>query len=454
MFGPHTSFEIILTAESDIHIGGHVVEFEEEGIERHFAGILRDSNENPYLPGTSMKGALRSLLSDRQEAALAFGTAEPEAGQAPHVEQTAQLWIRDAYFESVSDESLEALGKIKPSADAYFRTNVALNEKTAASDRSKLFTQEMIPMGSKFRMSGDWFGETFDTLKLVIRQLMLGFSVGRGNKLGDGRLRILGATDITFTSHRMDERTLKLVEADWSEPEIAAFVQACYSQEQVNNVYTLTLTCDGPFISVFEAREDEATGNKSVLPMRRHSKAYLQASSVLGALRSRARWLSEVARASKSDIAYGQAVSHEPTQSIDRRFGDAPALQKPEDLQHLSTIERLFGVPGLQGRVRICDVQCLSCGGELPMTANSIDRISGGVRKGFLYTHSVFECATFKVELYLAERPGQSDDEEDLFDALLKDISDGPPIELGHGGSKGMGWFGVTVEPPTRENAQ
>ena len=59
-----------------------------------------------------------------------------------------------------------------------------------------------------------------------------------------------------------------------------------------------------------------------------------------------------------------------------------------------------------------------------------------------LFTEEVFENVTFELDLSLD--PARSKDSDaTAFRKLVNQLTDGHILELGHGGSKGFGWFTV-----------
>ena len=453
MFGKRIHFEAILEAESDLHIGGApAIERNDGKGTRKIAAIMRDAYKKPYLPASGLKGALRSALDGDGSAIPIFGSAGDGAtseGDAV-LGNIAKLWLEDARMEAATESNLNGLGHFEPEEGAYFQTRVALNERTGANDRNKLFTREMVAKGAKFTLRGDWFGDVDDLLRSIIRQLMLGVIMGRGAKLGDGRLRIVDNSKVEIQTFEVNKDTLRLEPRAWSQKDTTEFLNSCTPKDWDTDVHKLHLNCDGPFLSVRATEEGQVLGQKTVQPLIREDKPHIQPSSIMGALRARARWLCEVERAKKNGSLFGATRNHEDNQTIDRRFDEAPEIFSIKDLQKLSAVERLFGVGGLQGRVRITKTLCKDIGKKVPMKQTSIDRVTGGVRSGFLYTETVFDHAEFEVGIFLAERAGASEDEDALFEALLDDLDNGPPLELGHGSSKGMGWFKVTVEQPEK----
>lgn len=114
---------------------------------------------------------------------------------------------------------------------------------------------------------------------------------------------------------------------------------------------------------------------------------------------------------------------------------------KPEDL---TPTERLFGVTGWRGLLAVESIRVIRPGGKQTFTSVKLDRFSSAPIDGALFSVEAFVDPVFEVTLRLAprEKAPITLEAQSLFDRLLNDIKD-MGLMLGHGGSRGFGWFSV-----------
>jgi hypothetical protein len=204
----------------------------------------------------------------------------------------------------------------------------------------------------------------------------------------------------------------------------------------------LALSCQGPFASVdpdaSHTHRGGRTNTNKIFALRRSKDVpVIHPTSIAGSLRARAAWL-----------CAAQGLGH------DNRFLE-PRWKSPGEL---SPVQRLFGVAGWRGLVRIARLSPISAMLARELTSIALDRFSGAVLDGALFVHEVFAGVTFDLDLVLDERrfsDGKSypvDVDRKLLEDLIVDIAhDG--LLLGHGTNRGFGWFEVTVSRDRRAAA-
>jgi len=125
--------------------------------------IRHPVSHHPYVPGSSLKGKLRSLLElkycpstqqtgkpcieppSENDVAAMFGTADIRSATQP-----ARLIFRDA---RLSDESLALLSEALPTVLAEVKTEIAMNRNEGKTQSGSLREQERVPAGTKFNLS-------------------------------------------------------------------------------------------------------------------------------------------------------------------------------------------------------------------------------------------------------------------------------------------------------------
>lgn len=197
-----------ITLITGLHIGGSKENVEIGGIDNPVIKIATRSNQ-PYLPGSSLKGKIRSLLEQIEGAELGkndkindlFGFTEGKLNS-----QSSKIIVRDSYF---TNESLELL-KNTDNLDMPFTENKYEN----TIDRIKGVTKqggirqtERIPAGVTFDVEfiiNVWDNEedgkkSLELLKKGIRALENDYLGGSGSR-GYGQVKFseLKIEDINF----------------------------------------------------------------------------------------------------------------------------------------------------------------------------------------------------------------------------------------------------------------
>lgn len=151
----------LIKCETGLHIGGTAETIEIGGLDKP---IIKDSiTDLPYIPGSSIKGKMRSLLEwkygnfqengdvhkyDEKKCkkdcpiCRIFGTSAEEAKIGP-----ARLIVRDAHLTEGSRKELEKLRQKKGLVYAEQKTENSINRLTA---RANPRTQERVPAGTEF----------------------------------------------------------------------------------------------------------------------------------------------------------------------------------------------------------------------------------------------------------------------------------------------------------------
>lgn len=399
-----------LTAQTALHLGNGQ-RGEVEGLTRKTASgkeesvqvaeILRDENNLPYLPATSLKGALRARYGGEAGAEL-FGHI---SGADDRGGTMGRLWIYGAICRSSPSPT-------PPSA----RTRI--DRASGTADDHKLFHMEMVPQGTKFAFRAIWLtdasGEALTAELAHVATALApltsgnGITLGRGGRQGQGLVR-LADLQAVLKPWNGTPRPVKLPKVDW---------------RAAGEITNLRLHGDGPFMihdpratpSKTCARQDDADTN--ILRALRDSKdqPLLPGSSLMGALRARAAWL-------------------------DHGADDRDRVYNPDT--PLTPTEELFGVTGWRGLLTVDAIEVKKPGKAQCFMSVKIDRFSGAPIDGALFGMEGFVDPEFDVTLRLAPRGNApSDGARTLFDRLIQDIA-AMGLTLGHGAARGFGWFTV-----------
>ncbi|MTW19051.1 hypothetical protein GJ689_22905 [Rhodoplanes serenus] len=434
------------------------------------AAIVRDVDDAPYLPGTTIKGLLRRLAEERdgREGAAVerlFGSIKSsiEAGGGGAAGRVTVFGARRIAAPAVPEAPFVNGAADELGRGVFVAARTRIDPSSGTAGDHTLFHQEMVVPETTFALrlridmrgriggaGGDHVEQTEaaardgrdarceakKTLDELVALLDLlceesGWPIGKGQSDGFGRVRldpasveiqerVLGA-DGTFTS-----RTTKRPLARSTSAAAAADV--------------LRLVCDGPFLVVDASKtrkqggSDEGKEPQIAAQVLAKDEPLLLGTSVAGVLRARARWLEM--RARLRGLRDGAAEKVDPERVVWRK-GDDPG--------RLSSVQRLFGITGLRGRLEIVRAEVRG-GTPWDVTSVKLDRFTGGP-----VDNALFKTRTFigvRLALVLRLGPGRlagldadrGAQDEALYHDLLDDIRKNG-LTLGHGGNKGFGWF-------------
>lgn len=170
----------------------------------------------PYIPGSSLKGKIRSLLELRYSDD-SQRTGNPCAcgrcficelfgcGDAGRSHQPTRLIFRDA---PMSKETAEVLGESLPGSYAEVKTEIKMDRKSGKASRGALRQQERVPEGSvfDFSISMRLFAEDDSAKrKNYLSKLAEAFSLLEKDYLGGSGTRGYGKVKITHDGKPMSE---------------------------------------------------------------------------------------------------------------------------------------------------------------------------------------------------------------------------------------------------------
>ena len=212
--------------------------------------------------------------------------------------------------------------------------------------------------------------------------------------------------------------------------------------------FPINLVCDGPFLvndSSWDSQlEKQRPGvNAEDVPQLVGQKdgagaPLVLADSVMGALRARARWLwaLNLLEAGKDD------------QELDKvdpsAFGVKREVRQPADIAGLSAVEKLFGVSGFKGLLKLIDLRTVGEAEEIDLASVRLDRFSGAPIDNALFKTRAFWGGGIQAQFALVNRgdaASPDDDDRKLAKLLFEQDIERNGLVLGHGGNKGFGWF-------------
>lgn len=150
-----------LVTKSGLRIGGTEAAMSIGGAENP---IIRDFWGNPYMPGSSLKGKIRSLLEYKlgkvqtgkpcsclQKDCLVCTVFGPHMSPE-HELGPSRIIVRDA---PLSDETFDQIKTLKEEGKSFSetKTETMINRRTGMAERGSLRTQERLPAGAKFDLN-------------------------------------------------------------------------------------------------------------------------------------------------------------------------------------------------------------------------------------------------------------------------------------------------------------
>lgn len=187
-----------LNLKSGLHIGDSKEKVEIGGIDSPV--IRRKDNNQPYIPGSSLKGKIRSLLEQSKGVAKIGTDAEinrvfGSIGGA-NESNPSRLIFRDAYLTEESAKLLE----ISEYTDMPFteaKSETAIDRIQGKAQNGSLRTQERVPAGVSFDIEivvNEWDDDpsakkALEMLKKGIKMLNLDY-LGGGGSRGSGHIEI------------------------------------------------------------------------------------------------------------------------------------------------------------------------------------------------------------------------------------------------------------------------
>lgn len=159
----HVSISATLVCKTGLHIGGTETEL---GIGTAEGPVIKDLQGRPYIPGSSLKGKMRSMLEykyRRGEDGNPCGCAKPldmcpvctifgPHKAAQHELGPTRIIVRDAFLSEKSQQEWDAA---RSQGKEFFETKAetAIDRKTGTAAKGSLRTQERVPRETEFKLN-------------------------------------------------------------------------------------------------------------------------------------------------------------------------------------------------------------------------------------------------------------------------------------------------------------
>lgn len=435
-----TRYELTIpvTLTSELHIGG-VDEVPERDGEGTVIRFCRNGLKEPTIPGRSIRGAVRAACDVARQTLKDAGHPATQDGGAFSKKNWISLWgdnsldtgksIRDRGLRS--DDSLpirqSALTfhavsfpeyKDSDSGDSPLprRHGVGIDRTTGAASDGALYEHEFLPRGIVFTIRitaegrddepmgreqskgipGPASSESVKKILEFIVDVLTSGAVSLGGRTGSGqgtiqviepKLRRTGGTtdsdtltapaDVLDTLIGQDEEgtPIPLELGGWSLEEPARITINWWSPTGIFVAEDENLTKQRKE----KAQETDPTANGVTEPLRDPSVPWDEAqllipgTSIRGALRSRASRIARTVLAARDELS--KFASHD----LHEQIAGEPNL-----------VRYMFGSTEYRGAVTVHDCLSTERGKRIEVTHNAIDRWTGGVIDGGLFTEAVY----------------------------------------------------------------
>ena len=429
---------ISVTLTSELHIGG-VDEVPERDGEGTVIRFCRNGLKEPTIPGRSIKGAVRAACDIARQTMEDARHPATQDGGAFSQENWISLWGDDTeytgksllYRRLRSDDSLP----IRQSALTFHavsfpeykdsdsggsplprRHGVGIDRTTGAASDGALYEHEFLPRGTKFDIRitaegrddepmgrdqsegipGPASSDTVKKLLEVIVDVLTSGAVCLGGRTGSGqgtiqviepKLRRTGGTTDSDTLTAPADVLDALIGPD-SEGTPVPLELGGWSVEKPTRITIDWWSPTGIFVAEDEkltkqrkeeAQKKDPTANGVTEPLRDPSVPWDEAqllipgTSIRGALRSRASRIARTVLAAKDKLP--TFTSHD----LHDQIAAEPNL-----------VRYMFGSTEYRGAITVHDCLSTERGKRIEVTHNAIDRWTGGVIDGGLFTEAVY----------------------------------------------------------------
>ena len=435
-----TRYELTIPVEltSELHIGG-VDDVPERDGEGTVVRFCRNGLGEPTIPGRSVRGAVRAACDVARQTMKDAGHPTTQDGGAFSKASWVSLWGDDTDYtgRSAKDRGLRSNESlpIRKSALTFHavsfpkhrdsdsgesplprRHGVGIDRTTGAASDGALYEHEFLPRGTKFDIRitaegrddetmgrdqsegipGPASSESVKKLLEVIVDVLTSGAVCLGGRTGSGqgtiqviepKLRRTGkTTDASALTAPADVLDALIGEDEEGTP--IPLELGGWSLEEPARIRITWWSPTGIFVAEDEkltkqrkeeARKKDPTANGVTEPLRDPSVPWDEAqllipgTSIRGTLRSRASRIARTVLAARDELS--KFASHD----LHEQIAVEPNL-----------VRYMFGSTEYRGAITVHDCLSTERGKRIEVTHNAIDRWTGGVIDGGLFTEAVY----------------------------------------------------------------
>jgi CRISPR-associated protein (TIGR03986 family) len=426
----------VWTLKSNMHLGNGFDELDDrerepgDNDDRFYSTVAKDYNEQPYIPGSSIKGALRNFANQRMQDPVAFkrifGCALNDEKK-----QSETVAGQTEFYSAYSIGQAEISKVSRTAIDRCLQTVVD----------KKLFVNETVVAGTRFSVEivcQNLNTTDIDLLVSLLEQTNVdsSFSLGAGKSNSAGRVDWKLTKVLKFGSAEFSKWITDNTETDiWNFASDETLSRKGIALSKPSEAISLDVKID--FSSAFLVNEpwsgSKPDGEPDAKPRKmKDGRLLLPSTSIKGALRAQAE---KILRTIGDETEQGHRV---------------PAFIAGTIHTDLASV--LFGATGWQAVLRISDFISASKV-DLKIQHNvAIDRFTGGGLDGAKFSTQLAEspslCGVISIDLRRLKlaRAKLNKTEVTAFDSgigllllTLRDFDEGD-VQLGYGKSKGYGF--------------
>ena len=435
-----TRYELTIPVEltSELHIGGVDAVPDRDG-EGTVIRFCRNGLKEPTIPGRSIRGAVRAACDVARQALADAKNPTTQKGEAFSKENWISLWGDDSLDtgKSLHDRRLRSDDSlpIRQSALTFHavsfsqyrdidsgdsplprRHGVGIDRTTGAASDGALYEHEFLPRGTRFDIRITAEGRDGEPtvnkqsdgipgpapsdsvkklLEFIVDVLESGaVSLGGRTGSGQGTIQVIGpklrrtgkTTDAGALTTPADVLDVLIGEDEEGTP--IPLELGGWSLEEPARIKITWWSPTGIFVAEDEkltkqrkeeARKKDLTANGVTEPLRDPSVPWDEAqllipgTSIRGALRSRASRIARTVLAARDELS--ELASHD----LHEQIAAEPNL-----------VRYMFGSTEYRGAITVHDCLSTERGKRIEVTHNAIDRWTGGVIDGGLFTEAVY----------------------------------------------------------------
>lgn len=425
------------TAPLAINSGGRETGFDSE--------LARDANQLPYIPATALAGVWRHLAT----AQLGNELVDKWFGGIKEKDASSRLFIHDGLLLDSQSKVVQGLQPIKriqqdpllsllQQQRPHHRERVRINDRGVASDQGK-FDQIMLPTGVRFCLQVRWQGAADNTQDEQEWQDLLAILAQPNFALGSSTRNGLGCFKIIADSNKR----LKLN----NNPAAGAALQDFIKREDLPSKRSLATSNYKPFATLGLTALDAWRSGQGSRPLGKnvdsHTDSFTYSEPVIRWHQGKAECKGEpqvvlCGSSIKGILAHRLAYHYNRhTQAYAETMAEASHKEwqtRPKGLRELLG-EAEDPEYNLAGSLFVDDV-IISDFKTFVRTHTSIDRFTGGVRQGALFSEELLWQPKFELVLRLATNLKLSPELSAALEATLNDLKLGL-LPMGSGSGRG-----------------
>lgn len=402
------------------------------------ASLCADYQNHPYIPGSTIKGMLRSIAQKEapEQSDSLFGVAKPKKNDTSNSSNTeyiaGRLYVYDAAYRGEHCNTEQ-------------RMSIAIDPLLGTAKEGALFAKRIVPVGSKFSVELQLEKTNESELEELLRWLSC-FDGGPASQLGAGQNQQMGR--LKWCSDLNVTKTTPEALLSWLSAEPGTSINTVTDPRPIKDFPEITsnqkaiafqVATLSPLLCADKEWGSDAEGQADLSWMRTRDPlqykgnsskssedfALIPASTLLGWLRGRCR-----------KILMTWIVAAAPAATLNQQNGVVDGA-----LAELFGNEKKAGLIGFSDAKSLTEIRDKNTHTQ---TFNAVDRFTGAVSDGALYTMESIVNVTFASELVIRNTGRfNSNPWRGLLLFALRDAMEGDLL-LGWGKAKGYGHCQLT----------